>query len=132
MDNTILIWKYLLPSMLENDDLQDVVDTNNIFPLAAPADTPYPFIIYHRDNISPQYTKVVYGGWDNNVSISIDVYTNDYKQGAEILNIIRNIYENKKLDNDDIHIDQIRVVAISEQFTNDGYRQTIQFDFLAE
>lgn len=132
MDNTILIWKYLLPTMVEDEQLKNIFDTNNIFPLAAQADTPYPFVIYHRDTISPQYTKVPYGGWDNTISISIDVYSNDYKQGVEILNIIRNLYENKQLKNDEIQISQIKVASISEQFTNDGYRQTIQFEFLAE
>ena len=66
-DNTILIWQYLRPILVENTDLQAAMDVNSIFPLVAKEGTEYPFIIFSRDNVIPQYTKALMGGWDNSI-----------------------------------------------------------------
>lgn len=132
MDNTILIWKYLLPFLKNNEDLNAYIH-GKIFPLISnDAQTLYPFIVYRRDNISVEYTKTPFQGWDNTVTISVGVYSEDYTTGVEILNIVRNIFENKTLTTEDIKIHNMRVTDISEQRGDDCYLQSISFTFLAE
>ena len=130
MDNSIKIWKYLLPFLQENEDLQAKMNIDNILPLAAAAETKYPIVIYHRDSIETTYTKGI--GWSNKVYISLDIYTLDYTEGTEIANIIRNIFENKSLKTDEIRISDIYVSYINESWAEDAYRQTIQFTMTVE
>lgn len=130
MDNSIMIWKYLLPFLQENEDLQAKMNIDNILPLAAAAETKYPIVIYHRDSIETTYTKG--RGWSNRVYISLDIYTLDYTEGTEITNIIRNIFENKSLTTDEIRISDIYVSYINESWAEDAYRQTIQFIMTVE
>jgi len=132
IDKTILVWKYLLPEMKENEELLRYVNVNNFYPLVAKAETTYPFIIYRRDNINVTYTKTPYYNWSNTIYISVDIWTDDYTTGVEILNIVRSIYENKALNDEDLRLDNIRVSSIQEKFTQDGYCQTIQFVMTGE
>ena len=50
MDNTILIWKYLLPAMKSSEELNQYVG-GRIFPLLANADTNYPYITYLNNTL---------------------------------------------------------------------------------
>lgn len=131
MDNTILIWKYLLPSLLENEELKSYIG-DRLFPLLANPETQYPFVIYRRDSISVEYTKKPMINWDNRVTISLGVYSEDYTTGIEILNIIRNIFEGKCLHCEEINIDEIKITEVGEIKGDDCYIQTITFSFLAE
>lgn len=130
-DNTILIWKYLLPCIQDNEEFNSYVG-DKVFPLLANPETEYPFVIYRRDSINVQYTKSPIKGWDNRVNISLGVYSNDYTTGIEILNIIRNMFENKQLITDEIKISEIQVTDVSEMKGDDCYIQTISFTMLAE
>lgn len=131
-DNTILIWQYLRPILVENTDLQAAMDVNSIFPLVAKEGTEYPFIIFSRDNVIPQYTKALMGGWDNSIVISVRVYSNDYSQSINIANIVRNALEWKQIENQDIKIHPIELQSCYETFNDDGFCQTLTFNVIAE
>ena len=131
-DNTILIWQYLRPLLVENTELQAAMNTNSIFPLVAKEGTEYPFIIFSRDNVIPQYTKPLMGGWDNSIVISVRVYSNDYSQSINIANIVRNALEWKQIENQDIKIHPIELQSCYETFNEDGFCQTLTFNVIAE
>lgn len=131
-DNSISIWRYIRPYLKNNPDLQAVMNTNNILPLTMNENTPYPWVIFQRDGISVNYTKPIKGGFDNRVSFSINVYSNDYDESIDIANIIRNILEQLVIKTDEIIINEIEVVSIYEQFSQDGFRQSIQFQAWVE
>ena len=123
MDNSISIWRYIRPYLKNNADLQAVMNTNNILPLVVNENTPYPWVVFHRDNISVTYTKPIKGGFDNRVS---------YDESLDVANIIRNILEQLKINTEEIIIHEIEVINISEQYTQDGFRQSIQFQAWVE
>lgn len=131
MDNSINIWKYIRPYLTQNADLQALMDTKNILPLVVNENTPYPFIVYRRDSINVIYTKTI-GAFDNRVSISLDVYSNDYEESCNVANVVRNILEQLKISNDEIVINELEVVNVYEQYTQDGFKQTIQLQALVE
>lgn len=131
MDNSINIWKYIRPYLTQNADLQALMDTKNILPLVVNENTPYPFIVYRRDSINVIYTKTI-GAFDNRVSISLDVYSNDYEESCNVLNVVRNILEQLKISNEEIVINEMEVVNVYEQYTQDGFKQTIQLQALVE
>ena len=131
-DNTILIWQYLRPLLVNNENLQEAMNINSIYPLVAPEGTEYPFIIFSRDNVIPQYTKPFMGGWENSIIISVRVYSNDYSQSINIANIVRNALEWQEVDNQDIKIHPIELQSCYETFNDDGFCQTLTFNVIAE
>lgn len=131
-DNTILIWQYLRPLLVNDENLQAAMNINSIYPLVAPEGTEYPFIIFSRDNVIPQYTKPFMGGWENSIIISVRVYSNDYSQSINIANIVRNALEWQEVDNQDIKIHPIELQSCYETFNDDGFCQTLTFNVIAE
>lgn len=131
-DNTILIWQYLRPLLVNDENLQAAMNINSIYPLVAPEGTEYPFIIFSRDNVIPQYTKSFMGGWENSIIISVRVYSNDYSQSINIANIVRNALEWQEVDNQDIKIHPIELQSCYETFNDDGFCQTLTFNVIAE
>lgn len=128
MDNSIRIMQYILPLLTESDDLNELMDTNNIIALAQNSDIPYPFVIFQRSSITPNYTKPVAGGFDNRVSFTFFIYDVNYERSAEIANVIRDILELKTIINDEIQIEEIHLEYANEAFVNDAYLQTLQFN----
>lgn len=145
MDNSLLIWQYLRPLLENNDALKPYfgIDVNNpenankkiehIFPLVALEGTPYPFIVYRRDNVTPEYSKHLPGvnGWTNNVSFSLSVYSDNYDDSANIANIVRDILEDYRLENESIKIDSIELVSTYEAYSENGFMQTLTFSTTA-
>ena len=128
MDNAILIWKYLLPQLQSNQELVKYINPDNMFPLVAKSDTPYPFLIFKREGISTNYTKATNGGWVNTVTISVTIYSDNYTTGAYLINQVRDSLENYTLENDEIKIYPIEMVACTESFTSDMFMQQITFN----
>lgn len=134
MDNTILIWKYLLPVLKANEDLAKYVDEKYIYPLAALEGTPFPYIIYRRESLVPQYTKQLpyVGGWTNNIQISLSVYSDNYDEAAYIANLIRDILENYNIENEDIKIYPLELINANESHSENGFEQRLTFSVTAE
>ena len=88
IDNSLKIGKYLLEVLNDDEDLMTALGEDKIWPLAAREGTLFPYVIYTRDTANVQYTKVV--GHDNTLTITYRVYSNDYDEGLNIVNMIRN------------------------------------------
>lgn len=134
MDNSIIIWKYLLPLLNENAELAKYVNENYIYPLAALEGTPFPYIIYRRDSLVPTYTKHLQGycGWVNDITISLSVYSDNYDESAYIANLIRDILENYCFENEEIKIHPIELINSNEYYSENGFEQRLTFSVTAE
>lgn len=131
MDNSFKTGQYILEVLNDNTDLMELVGTGKIFPLVAKEDTSYPFVVYSRDSVNTQYTKVI--GHDNTVLITYRIYSDKYDEALEIANKIRNILERKTITiQDTIRINDIRLLSIFEQFTDDGFLQSLTFTMTVE
>lgn len=134
MDNTILIWKYLLPLLTTNEELLQYMPASSIYPLVALADTPFPYIVYRRDSLVPTYTKHYpgVGGWTNNISLSISIYSDNYDESVYIANIVRGILEDYRFQNNDILIHNIELGSSYETYSENGFQQNLIFNITAE
>lgn len=134
MDKTLLIWKYLLPLLNSNEDFSNLVDEKYVYPLAALADTPFPYVIYKRDTCIPVYTKQFpgYSGWTNNIQITISVYSDNYDEAITIANIIRDILENYNTETEEIKIHPIELISSSEYYSENGFVENLTFSLTAE
>lgn len=126
MDNSLKTGQYMVEVLNDNQELISILGEGKIFPLVAKNDTLYPFVIYERVEVSTVYTKEI--GHDNTVQINFRVYSDQYDQSLDIANMIRNILERKTINfPDNIKINDIRLLATYEQFSEDGYVETLAF-----
>ena len=95
---------------------------SKIYPLIVEESTTFPFIIYKRTNISPNYTK---GSYSVNESVTVDVviaskdYTADY---------VRDALEGRRGNFAGIEINDIRMISADEEYIEDTFIQNITFD----
>lgn len=129
MDNTILAGKYLRMFMVENEELMALITADKIFPLIANADTTYPFIVYSRNNLMPEYTKDFLT--DNKVSFTVIVVSDEYIQSLEIANAVRHSLETYRHKDETITINPIRLDSVTEETYEDAYIQRMVFSFSA-
>lgn len=122
MVNSILIGKTIYKLLTESDELKKYVG-NKIYPLVADNDVSFPFIIYYRTNIRNLVDKDGY--YEDEVSFSVIVVSNKYLESLEIANIVRGIFEKKKLTED---IYNCTVEDIDEDFRENAYIQQIYFN----
>lgn len=129
MDNSIKTGQYLYNVLKDQPQIIATVG-NKIFPIVAKEGTTYPFIIYTRDQISVQYTKIP--GHDNTIIITYRVYSDNYDEALEIVNIVRNLLERQTITFEDIKINDIRISSVGEFYNEDGFCQTISFQMMVE
>ena len=130
MDNSLKAGYYLVEAIKNDENLVALLGENKIWPLAAIDATAYPFVIYSRDQINVQYTKCC--NHDNQVIITFRVYSNDYLQGLNIANTIRDLLEHKKLISDEIQINEMKITSVSEMYGEDAFCQSISFQMFVE
>lgn len=122
MVNSILIGKTIYKLLTDSDELKDYVG-NKIYPLIADDGVTFPFIIYYRTSIRNTVCKDGY--YEDEVSFSIIAVSNSYIQSLEIANIIRSIFEKKKLS-DTIY--NCTVEDIDEDYRDNAYVQQLDFN----
>ena len=119
--DSLKVGKVIFSLLNGNSDLTAFVN-NKIYPIIVEKETTFPFIVYKRNNIIPDYTKDFHFK-DNVIIDSICVSTN-YAESIEIAGIIRNILEDKRYDD----IQSIKLESADEDYTDDAYVQTLSFN----
>lgn len=109
-------------SLLNGDSRLTTLVDNKIYPIIVEKETNYPFIVYKRSNIIPEYTKDFH--LKDNVIIDIICVSNDYANGIEIAEIVRDILEDKRTND----IQSIRLESADEDYIDDAFVQTLSFN----
>lgn len=112
--------------LLSTDNIKSVVN-NKVYPLIAPLNTNFPYIVFQR-------TSTPYGTKDNiyqdNVNIEIIAVSDNYDKSVELAELIRNELEGKRnITVEDFRIASIKLVDTSESYSNDAYLQSLTFNF---
>ena len=117
------------PEVIEHDY------TQRIFPLLQPDTLAFPFIVHSRTGISVEYTKdIPLGlGWTNTVNYTVSCVSDDYVQCIELANAVRHAMEGVRYVDEDIRIDEIMLLTVSEYTTDtDAFVEELQFQFTVE
>lgn len=109
-------------SLLNGDSRLTTLVDNKIYPIIVEKETNYPFIVYKRSNVIPEYTKDFH--LKDNVIIDIICVSNDYANGIEIAEIVRDILEDKRTND----IQSIRLESAEEDYIDDAFVQTLSFN----
>ena len=112
--------KYIYAILSNSDELKKIVG-NNIFPLVAEEETSFPFVVFRRNNITPNYAKIQ--GVNDLVSFVVSIADTNYSKTVEISEIIRNELE---LHRDD-YFQSIQLESVSEDFIENAYVQELNF-----
>ena len=109
-----------------------LVPKDKKFGMIAHSGTSYPFIVYSRSALNPQYNKdhgLANGlGHKNTVQITVDCYSDKYVESLAVANVFRNALEGKGWKDKDIYIDYFELVSASENTDGESYfMQTLVF-----
>ena len=118
---SLKVGKEIYSHLKENKSLTDIVG-NKIYPIIVEKDTNYPFIVYKRSNVIPDYTKDYH--FKDDVIVDIICVSNHYVESVEIATLVRESLEDKKYGD----IVSIRLESADEDFVDDAYIQTLSFN----
>ncbi|WP_348725290.1 tail completion protein gp17 [Parabacteroides goldsteinii] len=119
--DSLKVGKVIFSLLNGNSDLTAFVN-NKIYPIIVEKETTFPFIVYKRSNVIPDYTKDFH--FKDNVIIDIICVSTNYAESIEIAGIVRNILEDKRYDD----IQSIKLESADEDYTDDAYVQTLSFN----
>ena len=118
---SLKVGKEIYSHLKENKSLTDIVG-NKIYPIIVEKDTNYPFIVYKRSNVIPEYTKDYH--FKDFVIVDIICVSNHYVESVEIATLVRESLEDKRIGD----INSIRLESADEDFIDDAYIQTLTFN----
>lgn len=122
--NGLLINKAIVSILSGSTELETYVK-GRIYPIYAPDETLYPFVVIKRMNVDVTYTK------DSSIydQVQVNVYcvSEDYKEGLDIANIVRKLLERINGTYSNINIDTTFLNSADEDFGIDGYVQILEF-----
>ena len=118
---SLKVGKEIYSHLKENKSLTDIVG-NKIYPIIVEKDTNYPFIVYKRSNVIPDYTKDYH--FKDDVIVDIICVSNHYVESVEIASLVRESLEDKRIGD----INRIRLESADEDFIDDAYIQTLSFN----
>lgn len=119
--NSLKVGKEIYSILSKNKSLTDIVG-NKIYPIIVEKDTNYPFIVYKRSNVIPDYTKDYH--FKDYVIVDIICVSNHYVESVEIASLVRESLEDKRIGD----INSIRLESADEDFIDDAYIQTLTFN----
>jgi hypothetical protein len=126
--NTLNISKDIYTALTTNADLTALIN-NRVFPIVAEEGTQYPFLTYNRTSITSYRTKC--GIYEDTVNFSVNILTTDYLGGLDIGNLVRVAIEKNLICTiEGLQYRDIQLVGATEQFTNEGYVQTLNFQVI--
>lgn len=131
MDNSLLINTYIRTILCSDVDIKALLSDNNlnntikIYPCDARAGTSFPFVVVHRDSITPEYTKD--GCYENEVFVTIFVVDSDYDKCVTLANKIRNKLDLCRYSTNDVYIDNIQLSNATEYIMENSFVQELHF-----
>lgn len=99
------------------DCLKTLVD-GKVYPVIAEESSTQPFIVYYRNNMN--FLRCKDGTYQANISFTVQVVADKYQESLEIAALV--------IDNILRGINHVELVGSSEEYSNDGYIQTLNFN----
>lgn len=127
---SISISKHIYAKLSASDELKQLVD-DRIFPITSKESTFFPFVVYCRSSLAPNYTKDRYDTGDT-VTVEVIAASDNYLNSVEVAEAIRGALENKRGKYEAFNVNSAKVVASVEDFMSDTFIQRITFEFQTE
>ncbi|MCQ2978735.1 MAG: DUF3168 domain-containing protein [Clostridia bacterium] len=123
---SLQVGKVIYKILTDDEDVNQLVQ-NKVFPLVAENGTTFPFIVYKRNSLIPVTTKDKYI-YSLESSFEITVADNTYNGSVDLAEKVINALANKQGKINNVNISSIELTDCSEDFNEDTYIQTINFN----
>lgn len=114
-----------IKQLLNTESINKLVK-NKIYPLVAPLETEFPYIVFQR-NDNGNYTKD--NRYQDELNYTIIIASDDYDKSVELAEVVMNELDGKR----NIVIDNWKIASIkfngSSESYNDAYLQSLSFLF---
>lgn len=105
---------------MEDDETVNQYLSNKIFPIVANNGTDLPFLIYRRYSYTPQSDKDY---TNERAEIEVRIVANKYEDSVNIADAVGDALNNYK----DNEVEQIRLITSDEDFLDEAFVQTLNF-----
>lgn len=123
---TIQIGK-VINALLNADRALSEMIGNRVFPIVSKEGTQYPFVVYRRNSVTPTYCKD--GLASETASVDIVIASNTYTNSIEVADRVRAAIDKKACVFQDTTVSNIEMTTAEEDFVDDTYIQTLNFNF---
>lgn len=126
MIHSLKIGKLINSILRSSAELTSMTGENKVFPIVAPNETEFPFVVYQRTNVTGnRLTKDGIG--EDNVMFTIYVLSNSYFESVDIADEVRKTIEKRYIANDEIYMADTYMTGTTESYESATYIQQMQF-----
>ena len=122
---SLSIGAHVYKRLSDSTELAKLV-TDKIYAISTKTETSFPFVIYKRSSLVPEYTKDRYGTGDT-VSVEVVVASDNYLNSITIAEEVRNALENKRGSYDSFDVIDAKLMSADEDFIEDTFIQCLVF-----
>ena len=124
------ISKHIYAALSGSVDIQKAIGKNKIFPIATKNEVEFPFIVYERDNVTPQYDKS--GESVTESSVNVYVLAENYTQSLDIAEKVIKALERNEAIYEDFEVINAIMIGASESYTSNTFIQQVAFTFMTK
>lgn len=122
---SLLINKAIKELLSESAVITSIVGTK-LYPIAAPEQETYPFVVFKRSDLKASYTRD--GCCENDVNVEITALSDDYVESITLIQAVRDKLDNYRGTVKGIDINHARVQSANESCDGMIYIQELTFD----
>lgn len=123
---TIQIGKVINALLNADRGLSEMIGSR-VFPIVSKEGTQYPFVVYRRNSVTPTYCKD--GLASETASVDIVIASNTYTNSIEVADRVRAAIDKRACVFQDTTVSNIEMTTAEEDFVDDTYIQTLNFNF---
>lgn len=127
---SLSIGAHVYKRLSDSTELAKLV-SDKIYAISTKTETSFPFVVYKRSSLVPEYTKDRYGTGDT-VSVEVVVASDNYLNAVTIAEEVRKALENKRGQYDNFNVIDANLMSADEDFIEDTFIQYLVFSFKTE
>ena len=127
---SLSIGAHLYTKLSDSTELAKLI-SDKIYAISTKTEISFPFVIYRRNSLVPEYTKDRYGTGDT-VSVEVAVASDNYLNSVTIAEEVRKALENKRGQYDNFNVIDAKLISANEAFIEDTFIQSLVFSFKTE
>lgn len=127
---SLSIGAHVYKRLSDSTELAKLVE-DKIYAISTKTETSFPFVIYKRNSLVPEYTKDRYDTGDT-VSVGIVVASDNYLNSVTIAEEVRRALENKRGTYENFDVIDAKLMSADEDFIEDTFIQHLVFSFKTE
>lgn len=127
---SLSIGAHVYKKLSDSTELAKLI-SDKIYAISTKTEISFPFVIYRRNSLIPEYTKDRYGTGDT-VSVEVAVASDNYLNSVTIAEEVRKALENKRGQYDNFNVIDAKLISANEDFIEDTFIQSLVFSFKTE